>query len=181
MKVTKTKLDGVLLIKPKVFEDNRGSFKESYNVKSYSKIGINDEFVQDNTSTSFKGVLRGLHSQLKTPQGKLVSCTYGEVFDVAVDVNKNSDTYGQYVGFYLSDKNNYQLWIPPGYAHGFCVLSDYAHFHYKCTQLYNKDDEIGYRWDDPFFKINWPIRNPIVSDKDNDLQFVKDDLANNIV
>ena len=166
MQVTETKLAGVLIIEPKVFGDQRGFFKETFQLERYREAGIDLPFVQDNHSRSQKGVLRGLHLQKSRPQGKLVSCSAGAVFDVAVDVNPESPTFGQYVGLELSADNHKQLWIPPGYAHGFCVLTDTADFLYKCTDLYFPEDEGGLIWNDPDIGIDWPIKNPLLSDKD---------------
>jgi dTDP-4-dehydrorhamnose 3,5-epimerase len=169
LKITQTPLDGVILIEPDVYGDNRGFFKESFQEKRYKDIGINHKFVQDNISRSHKGVLRGLHFQKNNPQGKLVSCINGSVYDVAVDINANSKTYGEHFGVLLSSSNHLQLWIPPGYAHGFCVVSDTADFYYKCTDFYNPDDECGVIWNDLNLNIKWPIDNPNVSKKDLDL------------
>ena len=169
MQVTETKLAGVLIIEPKVFGDQRGFFKETFQLERYKEAGIDLPFVQDNHSRSQKGVLRGLHLQKSRPQGKLVSCSAGAVFDVAVDVNPESPTFGQYVGLELSADNHKQLWIPPGYAHGFCVLTETADFQYKCTDLYFPEDEGGLIWNDPDVNIEWPIKNPLLSDKDTKL------------
>ena len=166
MDVQETILPGVLIIKPKVFCDNRGEFLETFQEKKYKDIGIKYNFVQDNLSVSSKGTLRGLHFQVKNPQGKLVSCSYGNVFDVAVDIDIKSKTFGKYVGVELSAENHMQLFIPPGYAHGFCVLSEYAHFSYKCTDFYYPEDESGLIWNDPNVNIKWPIPNPVLSTKD---------------
>ena len=166
MKVIQTHLPGVLVIEPKVFGDARGFFVECYQAPRYREIGIELPFVQDNHSRSRQGVLRGLHFQRKRPQGKLVRVTRGAVFDVAVDINPESPTCGQYVGVELTADNHHQLWIPPGYAHGFCVLSDVADFQYKCTDLYDPTDEGGLIWNDPDVKITWPIQQPSLSDKD---------------
>ena len=166
MQVTETKLSGVLIIEPKVFGDQRGFFKETFQLERYKEVGIDLPFVQDNHSRSQKGVLRGLHLQKSRPQGKLVSCSAGVVYDVAVDVNPESSTFGQYVGLELSAENHKQLWIPPGYAHGFCVLTETADFQYKCTDLYFPEDEGGLIWNDPDVAIDWPIKNPLLSDKD---------------
>jgi len=169
MNVIATKLSGVLIIEPKVFGDHRGFFKETYQSERYAEAGITLPFVQDNHSRSQKGVLRGLHLQKTRPQGKLVSCTRGVVYDVAVDVNPQSETFGQYVGVELTEDNHRQLWIPPGYAHGFCVLSDVADFQYKCTDLYFPEDEGGLIWNDSEVGIDWPIDQPVLSDKDQKL------------
>jgi len=166
VKVIETKLSGVLIIEPKVFGDHRGFFKETFQVERYKEIGIELPFVQDNHSRSQKGVLRGLHLQKGRSQGKLVSCSRGAVYDVAVDVDPNSKTFGEFVGLELSDENHLQLWIPPGYAHGFCVLTDVADFQYKCTDLYFPNDEGGLLWNDPDVNIPWPVESPQLSDKD---------------
>ena len=169
MKITTTALPGVLIIEPRAFGDTRGFFLESFQVERYAKAGITQPFVQDNHSRSQRGVLRGLHFQRTRPQGKLVSVSRGSVFDVAVDIDPHSATFGQYVATELSDDNHLQLWIPPGYAHGFCVLSDEADFHYKCTELYDPTDEAGIIWNDPDVNIAWPFENPLLSEKDQKL------------
>jgi dTDP-4-dehydrorhamnose 3,5-epimerase len=166
MKVTETKLPGVLIIEPKVFGDSRGFFKEIYQAERYSEAGIECTFVQDNYSRSQKGVLRGFHFQITKPQGKLVSCLKGAVFDVAVDIDPESTTYCQYVGVELTEENHKQLWVPPGYAHGFCVISETADFQYKCTDCYDPTDEGGVVWNDPDVAIDWPIASPFLSNKD---------------
>lgn len=166
MNVIETNLPGVLLIEPAVHGDSRGFFLESYKKNRYQDAGIKYEFVQDNHSRSAYGVLRGLHFQVQKPQGKLVRVSSGRVFDVAADVNPDSPTYGQYYGVELSADNHRQLWVPPGYAHGFAVLSDFADFEYKCTDYYDPDDEAGIRWDDPEFAIQWPVQKPSLSEKD---------------
>lgn len=167
MKVEKTKLDGVLVITPETFEDERGFFLESFNKDRYRKAGIRFDFVQDNHSCSTKGVLRGLHYQILKPQGKLVRVVKGEVFDVAVDIRKGSKTYGQWEAIVLSEKNKTQFWVPPGFAHGFVVLSETADFEYKCTDYYDSSDEGSLLWNDPDLGIHWPIKNPILSEKDS--------------
>jgi len=167
MKVNKTNLEGVLHIEPKIFGDARGFFLETYNKERYMAAGFPDvDFVQDNHSRSSKGVLRGLHFQLNHPQGKLVQVATGSVFDVVVDVRVGSPTFGQWYGCTLSEDNHHQLWIPPKFAHGFCVLSDTADFIYKCTDYYRPDDEGGLLWNDPDVGIEWPIELPLLSDKD---------------
>ncbi|ENO91832.1 dTDP-4-dehydrorhamnose 3,5-epimerase [Thauera sp. 28] len=166
MKVIETALPGVLIIEPKVFGDHRGFFLETFQVDRYREAGITLPFVQDNHSRSQRGVLRGLHFQKTRPQGKLVSVSRGAVYDVAVDIDPASATYGQFVGVELSDDNHRQLWIPPGYAHGFCVVSDVADFQYKCTDLYFPEDEGGLIWNDPDVGIPWPIDAPQLSGKD---------------
>lgn len=166
MKVLETVLPGVLIIEPKVFGDARGFFLESYQAERYRQLGIQHTFVQDNHSRSARGVLRGLHFQRSRPQGKLVSVSRGSVYDVAVDINPASPTCGQFVAVELNDENHRQLWIPPGYAHGFCVLSDIADFQYKCTDYYIPEDEGGLLWNDPQVNIPWPIEQPLLSAKD---------------
>jgi len=166
MKVIETKLPGVLIIEPKIFGDSRGFFKETFQAQRYREAGIEYDFVQDNHSRSREGVLRGLHFQVNKPQGKLVSCSQGVVFDVAVDIDANSPTYAEYVGVELTGDNHRQLWIPPGYAHGFCVLSETADFIYKCTNFYDPSDQGGVLWCDRDIGINWPIANPVLSDAD---------------
>lgn len=156
MEVIKTNIEDVLLIKPDIFGDERGYFVETWQERRYKEVGINFHFVQDNHSKSTKGILRGLHYQKEHPQGKLVMVSLGEVFDVAVDIRPKSPTFGQWYGAYLSDKNQYQLWIPPGLAHGFLVLSEVAHFHYKCTDFYYPMDEANIRWNDKDLAIEWP-------------------------
>jgi dTDP-4-dehydrorhamnose 3,5-epimerase len=166
VKVLETQLPGVLIIEPKVFGDHRGFFLETFQVERYRDAGIGLPFVQDNHSRSQRGVLRGLHFQRTRPQGKLVSVSRGAVYDVAVDINPDSPTCGQYVGVELTDENHRQLWVPPGYAHGFCVLSEVADFQYKCTDLYFPADEGGLLWNDPDVNIPWPLDTPQLSAKD---------------
>jgi dTDP-4-dehydrorhamnose 3,5-epimerase len=166
MKVTETSLAGVLIIEPKVFGDQRGFFLESFQLERYREFGVEQPFVQDNHSRSSRGVLRGLHFQRTRPQGKLVSVSRGAVYDVAVDINPDSPTCGQFVGVELSDENHRQLWVPPGFAHGFCVISDVADFQYKCTDYYSPEDEGGLLWNDPDLRIPWPIDTPQLSAKD---------------
>jgi dTDP-4-dehydrorhamnose 3,5-epimerase len=169
MNVIETKLKGVVIIEPAVFGDHRGFFLESYNQQRYEEAGILESFVQDNHSRSARGVLRGLHFQRTKPQGKLVRVTHGEVFDVVVDINPDSATYAQWVGVNLSSENHTQLYVPPGYAHGFVVLSESADFQYKCTEFYDPTDEAGVLWSDNQLSINWPIASPRLSDKDSRL------------
>lgn len=163
-----TKISDVLIIEPKVFGDDRGFFYESFNKKDFVEAtGVNAEFVQDNHSKSTKGVLRGLHYQIKRPQGKLVRVCHGEVIDIAVDVRKSSATFGQWVGVNLSAENKRQLWVPEGFAHGFVVLSDTAEFLYKTTDYYAPEYERCIRWDDNDLSIDWQYDNvPLVSEKD---------------
>jgi len=167
MKVTALDVPDVLLIEPKVFGDERGWFCETFHDLRYAEHGIGlGGFVQDNLSKSARGILRGLHIQHPHGQGKLVGCPLGEVFDVAVDVRLGSPTFGRWVGAHLSDTNHHQLWIPPGFAHGFVVLSESALFAYKCTERYHPDDEFSVRWNDPAIGIEWPMDEPVLSDKD---------------
>lgn len=166
MKVIETALPGVLIIEPKAFGDHRGFFLETFQVERYREAGITLPFVQDNHSRSQRGVLRGLHFQKTRPQGKLVSVSRGAVYDVAVDIDPASATYGKFVGVELNDDNHRQMWVPPGYAHGFCVLSEVADFQYKCTDFYFPADEGGLAWNDPDVGIPWPIEAPQLSAKD---------------
>lgn len=168
MKVIETVLPGVLILEPKVHGDSRGFFQETWREDSYNNIGI-PTFVQDNHSRSSRGVLRGLHAQRLQPQGKLVRVSRGAVFDVAADINPASPTFGKHVAVELSDENHRQLYIPPGYAHGFCVLSETADFLYKCTMYYQPGDEIGVLWNDTDIAVAWPIAEPQLSDKDKNL------------
>jgi len=167
MNVIETALPGVLIIEPRVHGDTRGFFVETFQAERYSKATGNDlPFVQDNHSRSVRGVLRGLHAQREHPQGKLVRCARGEVFDVAVDIDPESPSFGIWVGVTLSDQNHRQFWVPPGYAHGFVVISEIADFEYKCTDTYYPEDEIGLIWNDPEVGIVWPIAEPTLSAKD---------------
>ncbi|MDA8873307.1 dTDP-4-dehydrorhamnose 3,5-epimerase [Alphaproteobacteria bacterium] len=166
MNVTATILPGVLIIEPRVFEDTRGFFKETFQLARYRECGIDAPFLQDNFSRSKKGVLRGLHLQKSRPQGKLVSCPRGVIFDAVVDINPISPTFGKYLGIEISEYNHLQVWIPPGYAHGFCVISDEADLQYKCTDIYSPEDESGLIWDDPEVAIDWPLEAPELSPKD---------------
>lgn len=171
-KKKETGIEGLYVIEPTVFEDNRGFFMETYNKKDFEEIGIDTEFVQDNQSKSTKGVLRGLHFQKEYPQAKLVRVIKGEVYDVAVDLRKDSKTYGKYYGVILTEENRLQFFIPRGFAHGFLVLSEEAEFTYKCDDLYHSNDEGGIIWNDEKINIEWPlekiggISNLIQSDKD---------------
>lgn len=166
-----TGIEGMFLVEPTVFEDNRGYFMETYNENDFKDAGQDLTFVQDNQSKSSKGVLRGLHLQVKYPQGKLVRVIKGEVFDVGVDLRSDSETYGKWFGAVLSDENKRQLYIPPKFAHGFLVLSDEAEFVYKCTEFYHGEDESGIIWNDEDIGIDWPlddISEVILSDKDKE-------------
>ena len=166
MKVIQTEVPGVLIVEPKVFGDARGFFFENYSQERYAAAGIPEQFVQDNVSLSQRGVLRGLHLQWPNPQGKLVSVLRGEVYDVAVDVRVGSPSFGQWVGVTLSCENRRQFWVPPGFAHGFQVVSDEALFAYKCTDYYHPEFEASIAWDDPELGIRWPVANPSLSAKD---------------
>ena len=175
MEIVKTKIPDLYIIKPRVFEDNRGYFFESYNKNAFLQSGIDQNFVQDNESKSSKGVLRGLHFQ-KTPfaQGKLVRVMQGAVLDVAVDLRKASPTYGEWVAVELNHDNKWMYWIPPGFAHGFVTLEDNTVFFYKCTNVYNKESEGSILWNDPDLNIDWKISNPILSEKDLHSPLFKD-------
>lgn len=175
---THTELEGLLVIEPTLFEDDRGSFSEVYNKKAFADLGLNIEFVQDNHSTSRKCVLRGLHFQRTKPQAKLVRAVVGEVYDVAVDLRLNSSTYEGYYGLRLSAENRKMLYIPPGFAHGFLVLSDWAEFSYKTSEYYYPTLDVGIVWDDPDIGVDWPLkrcfREPILSDRDRALPRLKE-------
>lgn len=170
-----TALPGVFLIEPIVFGDDRGFFYESYNKRTLAEVGITADFVQDNHSRSARNVLRGLHYQIKQPQGKLVRVVAGEVFDVAVDLRRSSPTFGKWVGFELSAQNKHMAWIPPGFAHGFLVRSDHAEFLYKTTDYYAPEHERCIVWNDPEIGIQWPIENePVLSGKDRQGKRLRD-------
>ena len=167
MRVTETDLPGVLIIEPSVHGDHRGFFLESWHRDRYAEHGIDLPFVQDNHSKSGKGILRGLHAQLgANAQGKLIRVVSGVVYDVAVDIRVGSPTFGRYAATELTAENHSQLWVPPGFAHGFCVLSEAAEVEYKCTEFYDPASELSIKWDDPAIGIPWPITDPILSDKD---------------
>ena len=174
MNVISTELPGVLILEPKVFPDARGFFLETYNKERYAAAGLNLEFVQDNLSSSSRGVLRGLHYQNPHAQGKLVYVLAGEVWDVAVDIRPGSPTYAKWTAVTLSAGNKRQFYIPPGFAHGFCVLSETALFTYKCTDLYHPECDGGVRWNDPDIGIAWPVAEPILSDKDKIQPYLRD-------
>ena len=180
MECIDTKIKEVKLIKPKIHGDSRGFFLETYQKNHFKDAGIHYDFVQDNHSRSKKNTLRGLHYQLDKMQGKLVRVSNGSVYDVAVDMREGSPTYKKHVSFILSDENQYQVFIPPGFAHGFCVISDEADFEYKCTEFYNPNSEVGIMWDDPDLNIDWPVKTPIVSDKDNK-NFLISEIPNNLI
>ena len=174
MKVIPTALPGALIIEPQVFGDTRGFFYESYNEASFHAAGINAQFIQANVSRSARGVLRGLHYQWPKPQGKLVSVLEGEVYDVAVDIRRGSPTFGKSTGVMLTADNHRHFWIPEGFAHGFCVVSDFATFTYQCTALYDRAGDAGIRWNDAALAINWPVSDPLLSDKDRATPFLHD-------
>ena len=169
MKITESRIKEVKLLEPRIFEDDRGYFFESYRVNLLKEAGISSSFVQDNVSKSFRGTVRGLHYQIKNPQAKLVCCLKGTILDVAVDIRRNSPTFGNYVAFKLSEDNHRMLYVPVGFAHGFSVLSDEAVVAYKCSDYYNPEGERGIRWDDPLIRINWDVSRPILSEKDRKL------------
>ena len=166
MDIEATPLDGVMLIKPRVFGDDRGFFLESWNRRAFAEAGIPNDFVQDNHSRSRRGILRGLHFQTQQTQGKLVRVINGSVFDVAVDLRSNSATFGQWFGCLLSAENKTQLWVPPGFAHGFRTLEDNTLFHYNCTAGYNKESEGSILWNDPNLNIDFGLEFPLLSEKD---------------
>lgn len=174
MKVVETSLPGVLVVEPQVFGDARGFFYESYNEARFRDAGIDARFVQANISRSAKGVLRGLHYQWPNPQGKFVGVLEGEVFDVAVDIRRGSPHFGRWFGAMLTAENKRHLWIPEGFAHGFCVLSEYATFSYQCTALYDAKADAGVSWNDPTIGIDWPVGAPCLSDKDSKAPLLKD-------
>ena len=174
MKIETTKLPGVVIIEPVVHYDPRGLFVETYQARRYAEHGLPPEFVQDNHSRSVRGTLRGLHLQLTRPQGKLVHVTEGSIFDVAVDIRVDSPSFGQWVGIELSGDNFKQVYVPPGFAHGFCVISDQADVSYKCTDYYLPGDEIGIAWNDPDLAIQWPFTSPLLSQKDENTFRLKD-------
>ena len=166
MKFVETELPGVILVEPQVHRDDRGFFLETYHVEKFAAGGIDGRFVQDNHSKSQRGTLRGLHAQWRKPQGKLVRCLDGEIWDVAVDVRKGSPTFGRWVGVTLSSDDFRQLWVPPGFLHGFVVTSETAEVEYKCTDVYDPGFELGVLWNDPDIGIAWPVAEPILSGKD---------------
>jgi dTDP-4-dehydrorhamnose 3,5-epimerase len=167
MKFLATEIPGVILVDPDIFQDDRGFFLENYHLRKFQEGGILATFVQDNHSRSVRNTLRGLHAQCRRrPQGKLVRATEGEVFDVAVDIRRGSPTFKKWVGVLLTAENFRMLYHPPGFAHGFCVLSERAQVQYKCTDFYDPADEISLRWDDPEIGIRWPIEAPLLSAKD---------------
>jgi len=167
-------LPEIIVIEPELFQDDRGHFTEMYHQAKFEYAGIKGHFIQDNRSRSRQGTIRGLHYQLGKPQGKLIWTLSGRVFDVAVDIRKSSPTFGKWLGSTLSSDNKKGIYIPPDFAHGFCVLSEEAEVFYKCTEFYSPEKERTIRWDDPDLAIDWPIRNPILSDKDATAPFLRD-------
>jgi dTDP-4-dehydrorhamnose 3,5-epimerase len=171
-----TEFEDLILIKSRVFEDSRGNFFESYSKKKYAEIGINDLFLQDNKSKSFKNVLRGLHYQHKDPQSQLVTVLEGEIFDVCLDLRKNSKTFGKWISHVLSHEGYNQIYMPPGFAHGYYVLSDSVELHYKVSKYYEPSHESGIIWDDQTLSIDWPCEEPVLSDKDKEFPKFKNDI-----
>jgi len=167
VEVTRTSLNEVAVITPRIWKDSRGFFLEAFNRHQFANVGLPIEFVQDNHSRSSRNVLRGLHYQVGKPQGKLVSVVRGSIFDVAVDIRRGSPTFGKWVGITLDDVARQSLWIPPGFAHGFCAMSDAVDVLYKCTDYYDPPSERGIPWNDPLLGINWPVESPILSEKDS--------------
>jgi dTDP-4-dehydrorhamnose 3,5-epimerase len=174
MKFTELELPGVILVEPDVHSDDRGFFLETYQTQKYADGGVTGAFVQDNHSRSMRGTLRGLHAQIDHPQGKLVRVVEGEVYDVAVDIRVGSPHFGKHVGVSLSASNFRQLWVPPGFAHGFCVTSDVAEFEYKCTDFYFPESEIVVAWNDPEIGIDWPVEEPLLSGRDGDAKLLSE-------
>jgi len=174
MNVLTCAIPGLLIIEPKVFGDARGFFLESWNRRRYAEAGLDVDFVQDNVSFSRRGILRGLHFQNPKPQGKLLQVLQGEVFDVAVDVRRSSPTFRKWHGLVLSGENKLQFYVPPGFAHGFAVLSETAFFQYKCTEFYSPKDELALRWDDPEIGIEWPVKEPLLSERDGKALCLRD-------
>ena len=167
-------LPEIIIIEPELFQDDRGYFTEMYHRAKFENAGIKENFVQDNRSRSRQGTIRGLHYQLGKPQGKLIWTLSGKVFDVAVDIRRKSPTFGKWLGIMLSSENKKSVYIPPDFAHGFCVLSEEAEIFYKCTEFYSPENERTIRWDDPDLAIDWPIMNPILSEKDSAAPLLKD-------
>lgn len=176
MEFVPQRLEGVVLVKPDVRSDERGFFLETYHEPKYRDGGIPLPFVQDNQSYSIRHTLRGLHAQVGHPQGKLVRAILGEIFDVAVDARPGSSTFGQWVGAFLDSENHHQLYVPPGYIHGFEVLSDGAHVQYKCTDIYYPGDEITVAWNDPDIGIDWNVKDPVLNDRDRDAKGLREQL-----
>ena len=180
MKVTKTPFDGILVIEPRCFQDERGFFLETYQKNRYQEVGISEIFVQDNQSRSKKGVLRGMHFQVLHPQAQILTVMRGHIFDVCVDLRPSSNTFGRWYGVNLSDSGPRQIYMAPGFAHGFCVLSDWADLHYKVSQFYDPSDENGLLWNDPEIAIQWPIENPKISVRDSNYNELENLLPKNL-
>jgi len=174
MQITPTPLDGMLIIEPRVFEDERGYFLETHHYQRFQSADIGCTFVQDNLSFSKKNVLRGLHFQKTKPQAKLIQVISGGIFDVGVDLRQGSATFGKWFGAVLSEENKRQIFVPEGFAHGFCVLSQSAHVAYKCSDYYDPEDEGGLHWSDPDIAIDWPLKKPILSAKDSQFGYLND-------
>ncbi len=176
MEATKTPLEGLLILRPRLFKDDRGWFLESYNKNTFAAVGITDAFAQDNHSASVKNTLRGLHFQIHPGQAKLIRCTLGRIWDVAVDIRPSSATFGKYFGLEMSSQDMTQLFIPVGFAHGFLVLSDFAEVQYKCSHVYNAATESGIQWDDPELAVAWPVgpEAPVISERDKKNQSFAD-------
>jgi len=174
MRTVSTSLPGVLVVEPQVFDDKRGFLMEVYQQRRYTEAGIEPTFVQDNFSLSLRGTLRGLHYQLQHPQAKLVQVIRGSIYDVVVDIRRGSPSFGHWAGTHLSDENKHQLFLPEGFAHGFCVLSETAYVLYKCTDFYTPDDDWGILWSDPAFAIDWPVSEPLLSEKDSQFPCLAD-------
>ena len=181
MDFEQTEIPEVILVKPTVIEDHRGFFMESYHIEKFNMGGIDCTFVQDNYAKSVQNTLRGLHFQVKYPQAKLLRCLKGKVFDVAVDIRPDSHSFGKWVGEELSEDNKYQLFIPQGFAHGYYVMSETAEIAYKCSEIYHPEDEQGILWDDPYIAIEWPVKNPYLSEKDQRLTMLKNIYTSNNV
>lgn len=174
MRFLETALPGVLVVEPDVYRDPRGFFLETYHERKYREGGVPGPFVQDNQSRSARGALRGLHAQLRNAQGKLVRAIEGEIFDVAVDIRRGSRHFGRWYGVVLSAENFRQCYIPPGFAHGFCVLSEHAQIEYKCTEFYDPDSEVSIQWNDPALGVEWPVANPLLSARDREARLLTD-------
>jgi len=177
MQIKPTPLDGMLILEPQIFEDERGYFMETHHNQRFQSADIDCTFVQDNLSFSKKNVLRGLHFQKTKPQAKLIQAVSGGIFDVGVDLRKGSPTFGKWFGVVLSEENKRQFFVPEGFAHGFCVLSQSAHVAYKCSDFYDPQDEGGLHWSDPDIAIDWPLKDPIISAKDCQFGYLKDQVA----
>ena len=181
MKRIETDLPGVIIFESRIHEDDRGFFMETYRESAFGDLGVTDRFVQDNHSRSLRNTIRGIHFQLRAPQAKLCRVTRGEVFDVVADIRTGSPTFGRWTGVHLSEDNRRLLYVPPGFAHGFLVLSDFADFLYKCGSYYDPGDEFGIRWDDPSLDVNWPLANiPVISPRDAGLPLLEDIPAENL-